>query len=69
MRDDRIDPDTPEGVQLEAHAVDRTRNAAETTRVKAGHCSVWKRIAHKDGRTVPDLTDSVLTLLRARERE
>lgn len=59
MKDKNIDPDSPEGIQLKQAAVDRIRNASDTVRGEQGHCSVWKKIRHKDGRTIPDITDLV----------
>ena len=35
------------------------REKAEAVRVAQGYCSVWKSISHKDGRTIPDITDLV----------
>ena len=59
MKDKNIDPNSPEGIQLKQAAVDRIRNASDTVRGEQGHCSVWKKIRHKDGRTIPDITDLV----------
>ena len=59
MKEKQIDPKSPEGIQLNQAAVDRIRNAADTVRGENGHCSVWKKIRHRDGRTIPDLTDLV----------
>ena len=63
LREQSIDPASPTGIQLRAEAVDRVRKASESARVQFGHCSVWKQIAHKDGRDVPDLTVQVIALL------
>lgn len=59
MKEKHIDPTSPEGIQLKQAAVDRIRTAADAVRGERGHCSVWKKIRHKDGRAVPDLTDLV----------
>ena len=59
MKDKNIDPNSPEGIQLKQAAVDRIRNASDAVRGERGHCSVWKKIRHKDGRSIPDLTDLV----------
>lgn len=59
MKDKNIDPSSPEGIQLKQAAVDRIRNASDAVRGERGHCSVWKKIRHKDGRSIPDLTDLV----------
>jgi hypothetical protein len=63
MHEQNIDPTSPAGIQLKTQAVDRVRNAAEKARVQGGFCSVWKRISHKDGREVFDLTAQVIALL------
>lgn len=59
MKDKNIDPSSPEGIQLKQAAVDRIRTAADAVRGERGHCSVWKKIRHRDGRTITDLTDLV----------
>ncbi len=59
MKEKHIDPESPEGIQLKQAAVDRIRTAADEVRGERGHCSVWKKIRNRDGRTVPDLTDLV----------
>ncbi len=63
MQHDGIDPASPAGIQLKTQAVDRVRTAAEKARLAGGYCSVWKRISHRDGREVPDLTVQVIALL------
>ena len=59
VRDDKIDPNSSEGIQLRQAAVDRVRRACERVRTTAGHCSVWKEIRHGDGRIVADVTEQV----------
>jgi hypothetical protein len=56
---DKIDPNSSEGINLKNKATDRVREKAEEVRVAQGYCSVWKSISHKDGRTIPDITDLV----------
>jgi hypothetical protein len=56
---DKIDPNSSEGINLRQKAVDRIRDKAEAIRSANGYCSVWKTIKHKDGRTIPDITDLV----------
>jgi hypothetical protein len=56
---DKIDPNSSEGINLKNKAMDRVREKAESVRVAQGYCSVWKTISHKDGRTIPDITDLV----------
>ncbi|MBK7874591.1 MAG: hypothetical protein IPJ77_02380 [Planctomycetes bacterium] len=59
-----IDPRSAAGIQLLQRAADRVRDECEVVRVAEGHCSVWKRIRHRDGRSVPDLTTLVGTRIR-----
>lgn len=54
-----IDPNSPLGVMLRQQAVDRVLRAADHVRQRDGYCSVWKRIRHRDGRAIPDVTDPV----------
>jgi hypothetical protein len=63
LRDQGIDPYCPEGIQLRAKAADRVQTAADRVRLKGGYCSVWKRISHRDGRVIPDLTNDVLEII------
>lgn len=56
LRDEGIDPRSAAGIQLLQRAADRVRDECETVRGTERHCSVWKRIRHRDGRDVPDLT-------------
>ncbi len=59
MRRDRIDPNSPQGIQLHNAARSRVAGACEAVMTEQGHCSVWKAIRHSDGRPVPDLTEMV----------
>jgi len=63
IRDEKIDPNSSEGIQLRQRAVDRIREKTESIRSQNGYCSVWKGIRHSDGRAVPDITDQVKALL------
>jgi hypothetical protein len=63
IRDEGIAPDSSKGIQLRQAAVDRVRRASDAVRAGQGHCSVWKRVRHRDGRSVPDITDAVLKAL------
>jgi Skp family chaperone for outer membrane proteins len=63
IRDEKIDPNSSEGIQLRQRAADRIRDAAETVRSQKGYCSVWKAIRHQDGRSIPDITEAVKALL------
>lgn len=59
IRDNKIDPNSPEGIQLRQEAVNKVRDACDKIRAQDGYCSVWKTIRHTDGRTVADITDLV----------
>lgn len=59
IKDDKIDPNSPEGIQLRQAAATRVQKAAEKVRSSSGYCSVWKTIRHQDGRAIPDVTDAV----------
>ena len=63
IRDEKIDPNSSEGIQLRQRAVDRIREKTDSIRTQNGYCSVWKAIRHQDGRVVPDITDQVKALL------
>jgi hypothetical protein len=54
-----IDENSVEGIKLRQDAVDRINRACKQVMSERGLCSVWKRIRHRDGRTVPDVTDQV----------
>jgi hypothetical protein len=59
IKDDKIDPNSPQGIQLRQTAATRVQAAVDKMRVAGGYCSVWKSIRHRDGRTIPDITESV----------
>jgi hypothetical protein len=59
LKDEQIDPKSPEGAQLRAKAATRVATVCETVRVEKGHCSVWKAVKHKDGRAISDITTAV----------
>ncbi len=59
IANDKIDPNSSEGINLRQKAVDRIRDKAEAVRTANGYCSVWKTIRHQDGRNIPDITDLV----------
>lgn len=54
-----IDPNSPIGVMLRQRGVDRVLRAANRVREQECYCSVWKRIRHRDGRAIPNVTDLV----------
>lgn len=59
IKDEKIDPNSAEGIQLRQKASERVRDACEKSRSSKGYCSVWKTIRHADGRSIPDITDAV----------
>jgi hypothetical protein len=59
IKDDKIDPNSPQGIQLRQAAASRVQKAADKVRAADGYCSVWKTIKHQDGRAIPDVTDAV----------
>ena len=63
MKREGIDPTSAEGIQLKQAAIDRVCKASKSVMKDRGHCSVWKRVRNKDGRAVPDITQSVLARL------
>lgn len=56
---DKIDPNSSEGINLRQRAVDRIRDKTDAVRTAQGYCSTWKAIRHQDGRKIPDITDLV----------
>lgn len=59
MRRERIDPTSPQGIQLKTRARTRIAGACERVMHSRGHCSVWKAVSHTDGRAVADVTEEV----------
>ena len=63
LRRERIDPESPQGIQLKTRARNRVASACERVMEQRGHCSIWKAISHSDGRSVPDVTEDARLLL------
>jgi len=63
VKDDKIEPNSPQGIQLRQAAATRVQTAADKVRAADGYCSVWKTIKHTDGRAIPDITEAVKALL------
>lgn len=55
-----IDPESTEGKALRKGAQTLITKSSEVVRKEKGHCSVWKAIANKDHREIPDVTQDVL---------
>ncbi len=60
-----INPRSAEGQILRQRAADRVRRASSLVMQSHGHCSVWKRISHRDGRKIDDVTKDVIATLNA----
>ncbi len=58
-----IDPESAEGRALRKGARTLITKTCEAVRLVEGYCSVWKVIAHKDGRLIPNITGSVIERL------
>ena len=58
-----VDPESAEGRALRRGARTLITKTCEIVRRAEGHCSIWKAIAHKDGRDIPNLTSAVLERL------
>lgn len=65
MKRKGIDKDSARGLVLIAEAKDRIKRVAKAVMTDKGHCSVWKKISHKRGRSVTDITDTVLQKLES----
>lgn len=63
IKDEGIDPNSPEGSQLRAAAFERIRKAAVQVMNDKGLCSVWKKIRSRSGNAPTDITESVRGLL------
>lgn len=59
IKDDKIDLNSPQGIQLRQAAATRVQTAAEKVRAAESYCSVWKTVRHSDGRAVADITEAV----------
>ncbi len=59
IKQDKIDPNSPEGIRLATNAASHVAQKCEELRLALGYCSVWKEIKHRDGRTVDDVTEKV----------
>lgn len=59
MKREGITRDSAQGQVLYAAAVDRVSKAARRVMNARSHCSVWKQVRHRDGRSVADISDEV----------
>ena len=60
MVDEGFDEDSVEGKALRSKAVRVVAKAAKKVYKDLGHCSVWKKIKHSDGRDIVSITDKVI---------
>lgn len=58
-----IDLTSAEGRILRQHAMDRVRRIGSKIMRKNGNCSLWKKISHRDGRRIRDLSTDVIAAL------
>ncbi|MFT5197390.1 MAG: hypothetical protein ACI87O_000029 [Planctomycetota bacterium] len=56
----KIDPASAEGTAILARANALVLDACEAVRTSGGYCSVWKKIARRDGGVIPEVTSQVL---------
>lgn len=66
MKKEQIDPESAEGIQLRNAAAALVRKKCERVRANQRHCSVWKEIERRDGKSVADITTSVKKLIEDR---
>lgn len=59
MKSKGIDKNSARGQVLMAAAMDQVKRAASAVMGDKGHCSVWKKIRHKQGQKATDITDAV----------
>ena len=65
MKRKGIDKDSARGMVLISEAKARIKLVAKVVMTDKGHCSVWKKISHKRGRSATDITDTVLLKLES----
>lgn len=59
MKKDKIDETSARGIQLRTKAQERVQKACEDVMTEKSHCSVWKKIKRRDGKTVSDISEAV----------
>jgi hypothetical protein len=60
LRRKGIESDSVEGKALRKGAKTLITKTCELVRAARGHCSVWRSIGNKDGRSIADITDEVI---------
>jgi hypothetical protein len=63
LRREGIDKNSARGQALVTKATQKVRETAKRVMTEKGHCSVWKKISNKSGKTVADLTSAILPKL------
>lgn len=63
IKDEGIDPASPEGSRLRAAAYERIRKACQQVMTDQSLCSVWKSVRSRSGATATDVTETVRALL------
>lgn len=59
LRKEGIEKTSARGQTLVTAAQSRIRRVSRTVMTEKGHCSVWKKISHKKGKAVTDLTETI----------
>jgi hypothetical protein len=59
LRKEGIEESSARGQTLVTAAQSRIRRVARTVMTEKSHCSIWKKISHKKGTAVTDLTDTI----------
>lgn len=67
MKKEKIDPDSRLGRLLRREASSLILKKCQVVRKQHGHCGIWKEISHSDGRTVPDVTSDVSSVIQSEE--
>ena len=64
IRKEKVDPNTPRWIELHNAAHSRVVGACTQAMNDGGHCSVWKKIRHRRGDRITDLTATVRAALK-----
>lgn len=59
LKREKIDKTSARGQALVTKATQKVREAAKKVMTEKGHCSVWKKISHKQKKTIVDLTSAI----------
>jgi len=65
LKREGIKRDSARGQTLVTKARDKVRQASKAVMNEKGHCSVWKKITHKKGTAVTDITSAIKQKLGA----